>query len=588
MTPDDAEQLDEFPDITFFRKPGPVKTWLHVEQSLVVVVNGSPRFEQSAGTSRDITRDPAGAIYEAYLKEGPGALANLCGEFAVVIFAPAQGSLFGCVDRMGIRPLAYSFDGESFAVGSSAVACARALRSSPAVSEQSVFDYVYFHVIPSPATIFDDVFKLPPAHYLDAARGRVQTTRYWAPEFYGHGNQHARGPRHDELLPCIEQAVAATHEGFERVGCYLSGGLDSSTMAGVLAGQLNEQPVDAYTVGFAQQGYDEMEFARAAADRFGLRLHEMYISIDDIVDLAQRVTAAFDEPFGNSSAIPSLFCAAGGKADGIDLMIAGDGGDELFGGNERYAKQKVFDVYGHIPSALRDRMLEPMFAQEGVLSRLPGFSKVASYIDQARTPMPGRTQSYNFVEREQATNIFTAEFLSKVEPGGPKTALQEEYAVMDGSTLVDQMLFLDWKFILADNDLRKVGRTASAAGVSVGYPLLDNGVVDFSLRLPASEKVKRLELRHYYKAALRDFLPAKIINKSKHGFGLPFGEWLKTSDALKSLVNPAVARLVERGILQDTFVSGLHRRHEQEHAAFYGNILWVLFMLENWLATHLD
>ena len=100
--------------------------------------------------------------------------------------------------------------------------------------------------------------------------------------------------------------------------------------------------------------------------------------------------------------------------------------------------------------------------------------------------------------------------------------------------------------------------------------------------------MKRLELMHYYKASLRDFLPAKIINKSKHGFGLPFGEWLKTSDALRSLVNPAVARLVERGILQETFVSSLHSRHEQEHAAFYGNILWVLFMLENWLATHLD
>ena len=148
------------------------------------------------------------------------------------------------------------------------------------------------------------------------------------------------------------------------------------------------------------------------------------------------------------------------------------------------------------------------------------------------------------------------------------------------------MLFLDWKFILADNDLRKVGRTAQAAGVDVTYPLLENDVVDFSLGLAANDKVRRLTLRHYYKTALTEFLPAKIIHKTKHGFGLPFGEWLRTSDALRELVNPAVDKLVQRGILLPEFVADLHRRHEHEHASFYGNILWVLFMLENWLDHH--
>ena len=148
------------------------------------------------------------------------------------------------------------------------------------------------------------------------------------------------------------------------------------------------------------------------------------------------------------------------------------------------------------------------------------------------------------------------------------------------------MLFLDWKFTLADNDLRKVSRSAQKAGVNVAYPLLDDDVVAFSNTLPPSQKVHRLRLRHFYRNALADFLPDVIINKEKHGFGLPVGEWVRKSPELQALVYGALRALADRGVLNEPFVDDVISRHQNEHAAYYGNIIWVLSMLEHWLREH--
>lgn len=581
-----VERIPGHPGFALVRSAESIETELFADDKYIVVVNGAPRWSAAVPAARARNVGFAQSLAEAFKASGTKVVDDLCGSFSIVIATANARQVFCCVDRMGIRPLTFSSTGDRLAVSTSALACARAAFDVPKVRIQSVFDYVFFHVIPSPKTIFEGVEKLAPAHSATLESGRFIPHRYWTPAFHSGTPGAGPSPSRDELMPCIEQAVEDSTLESLRTACFLSGGLDSSTMAGILARQHGGSTIDAYTVGFAQEGYDEMEFARTAAERFGLNLHELYISIDDVVDLTGKITSAFDEPFGNSSAIPSLFCSAAAKRDDVELMIAGDGGDELFGGNERYAKQKVFDIYRHIPSVLRRGLLDPVLGPSSPLAGVPLFSKAASYIEQANIPMPDRTQSYNFVRRAGVEKMFTKDFLSSVSFAKPYAALREEFNALQDAHLVDQMLFLDWKFILADNDLRKVGRTAQAAGVDVAYPLLENDVVDFSLRLPHSQKVRWLELRHYYKASLEDFLPSKIIHKTKHGFGLPFGEWLRTSDELSSLVNPAVENLVERGFLNAGFVTELRRLHAEEHASFYGNILWVLFMLESWLETH--
>jgi asparagine synthase (glutamine-hydrolysing) len=268
--------------------------------------------------------------------------------------------------------------------------------------------------------------------------------------------------------------------------------------------------------------------------------------------------------------------------NGKTTLLAGDGGDELFGGNDRYAKQKIFGVYELLPGLLREKIVEPALLPHALDKGIPLVSKLASYVQQAKQPMPDRLYSYNFVRRSTPEAIFDPNFLTNISEESPYECMRDEYGAARTNELVDRMLFFDWKFTLADNDLRKVGRAAQAADIQVAYPFLNSTVVNMSTTIPASQKVRFLRLRHHYKRELRGFLPDKIINKTKHGFGLPFGEWLKTSEDLKTMIYPAVKNLAHRGILRDDFATDLVRLHETGHAAYYGNIIWVLFMLERW------
>ena len=168
----------------------------------------------------------------------------------------------------------------------------------------------------------------------------------------------------------------------------------------------------------------------------------------------------------------------------------------------------------------------------------------------------------------------------------PLSALDEAYHEGSDADDLDRMLQMDWKFTLADNDLRKVGRMCDLAGVTVRYPLLDEAVIDHSISVPSSAKLKRMELRSYYKNQMRGFLPDEIINKSKHGFGLPFGEWLRKDDDLRALVGDRVAGLKQRGVFSPVWIDQLLAQHASEHAAYYGNFVWVLAMFEEWCQQH--
>lgn len=556
-----------------------------VDDDLVIVLDGSPRWLDSSAHRAAAERGIGKVLGCAFRESGGALFARLTGTFSLVFLKEhGRHCVFG-IDRMGVGALAYRrLDRDRYAIGSNAIAVARAPGQMPRISYQSLFDYSFFHIVPSPRTIFDGVAKLQQAHYARIEPERVTTVRYWLPDFRSGTGRHATAPTEQGLFDCIDSAVRRSSERAGSVGCFLSGGLDSSTVAGTLARQHTGRSVAAYTVGFAQEGYDETGFARAAANQFDLDLHEHYIQIDDIAEAIEKITAAFDEPFGNSSAVPSLFCAEAAKRDGIDTLLAGDGGDELFGGNERYAKQKVFALYDLIPCVVRKQFLEKAF--RGDEWRFYPFRKTASYVSQASRPMPDRMHSYNFMLRTGFDVVFTEDLLARIDTAHPRALMRAEWEAAPTDALLDRMLFFDWKFTLADNDLRKVGRTAQKAGVHVAYPLLDNEVVEFANTLPPSEKVHRLRLRHFYRNALANFLPDMIINKEKHGFGLPVGEWVRKSPELQSLIYGALRGLAERGVLNEPFVDNVINRHQNEHAAYYGNIIWVLSMLEHWLQKH--
>jgi asparagine synthase (glutamine-hydrolysing) len=435
-------------------------------------------------------------------------------------------------------------------------------------------------MIPSPGTVYRSIAKLERATLLVFADGRLQTRRTWTPVFVERSDTPLETLA-AELRALLRDAVRRSHPD-ETTASFLSGGLDSSTVCGVhreLAGHITP----AYTIGFSAAGYDEMEYARIAARGFGLDLREHYVTPEDIAGSLREIARAYDEPFGNSSAVPTLACARRARADGIRVMLAGDGGDEIFAGNERYLRQSVFEYYGRIPAEVRERIIEPL-ARALPDERGPqALRKLRSYVEQAREPMPARLETYNFLHRMAPDGVFEPAFLARVDTRHPPAQLASTYAEAPAAALVNRMMYLDWKMTLADNDLRKVGRMCELAGVEVRYPMLDDALIDFSVRVPADLKLKPRGLRWFYKRALDGFLPREIIEKKKHGFGLPFGVWLASSPPLHAIIHDSLAALEKRGIFQPAFVRKLLASHRDEHAAYYGGLVWVLAMLEVWM-----
>jgi asparagine synthase (glutamine-hydrolysing) len=370
----------------------------------------------------------------------------------------------------------------------------------------------------------------------------------------------------------------------ERIGAFLSGGTDSSTLAGMLA-EAGGRPPDTYSIGFEADGFDEMSYARIAARHYGCHAHEYYVTPDDVVEAIPLIARAYDEPFGNASAVPTFCCARLARGDGKHLMIAGDGGDEIFGGNARYAKQKIFEWYRAIPAPLRRSVLEPL------AERIPGgqgpasLRKLQSYIRQARVPLPERLDAYSLIEREGAATVFDPEFLSGIDVQRPAELAREVYGRTTSDSPVDRMMHLDLKQTLADNDLRKVNRMCELAGLEVRYPMLDQDVVEFSGRLTPDQKVHGLRLRHFFKHALRDFLPPETIAKSKHGFGLPFGLWMRSHRRLGELGHESLRAFAQRRWMRKEFIDRLVAAHESDHATYYGVTIWMVVMLEHWLAV---
>jgi asparagine synthase (glutamine-hydrolysing) len=549
-------------------------------RAVIIVAWGDPRFsgQRLLGLARN---QGAAAAWLALYEEGAGlAFDKVNGPYALAILDLGSKSALLATDRFSVRSLCYSVAGERLAFSDRADAVPSAIER--AVDLQALYDYLYFHVIPAPRTVFRGVQRLPAGHSLSYRRTAYNVSAYWVPHFAERQKVHFEELK-AEFRMLLRNAVKIEAED-HNVGCFLSGGTDSSTVTGMLGAVTGKQP-RTYSIGFDAQGYDEMAYARIAARHFGADQHEYYVTPQDLVDSIAKLAAHYDQPFGNSSALPAFYCASLAKADGLDKLLAGDGGDELFGGNTRYAKQKVFDAYAAVPKTIRERAVEPLLLEASALDRLPLVGKAASYIRQARIRMPDRMNAYNLLKRLGDAEVLTPEFLSSVDTEEPVEAERRTYENCQAESLVNRMLAYDWKYTLADNDLPKVTGSTSLAGLAVGFPLLANEIVDFSLKLPPEFKVNGLRLRAFFKDALKDFLPPEIIQKKKHGFGLPFGAWVNQHPKLRELAFASLSALGERGFVRREFLRDLTGHKLAEHAAYFGEMIWTLMMLEQWLQS---
>ncbi len=540
------------------------------------LILGSPRFASSQKTQPATSTDNADQA-AAWRTVGPDQVATVTGNFAVGMHE-ADGRSWIAVDRFGIEAICWRVvDGKlRFAARADDL-----VDGDAEIDPQAIYDYLYFHVIPSPRTIFKGVHRLPPGHVAVFEHGEVLVKPYWQPTF-----EAPRETSFDalavEFRQLLRDSVEAQLDG-SKPGCFLSGGTDSSTVAGLI-GEVSDQQAATFSIGFDAQGYDEMAFARIAAQQFKTEHHEYYVTPDDLVRSIAKVASHFDQPFGNSSALPAYYCAKMAHEHGMTRLLAGDGGDELFGGNSRYAKDRIFGWWGLLPSGLRTGALEPLLEGQRA-SGIGLLRKTASYAEQASVPMPDRQQMYNLLLRLGADNVLTPALLAQVDRTAPLA--QQRTVWSSGSSVnasaLNKQLAYDWRYTLAESDLPKVRGATQLAGVGVGYPLLDDRLLAFSCKLPDAYKLKGLKLRWFFKEALRGLLPEQIIKKKKQGFGLPFGVWANGHDGLKAIARESLHGIAERGVVRRDFVDELLKKRLPEYPGYYGEMVWILMMLEQWL-----
>ena len=554
----------------------------HMSDNGLVAITGHPRWLQTELSDIANDKGHASALIAAYEQYGVECLKHLEGAFSCIILDPGKEQVIAGTDRLGQYPIFYAQTDSGIAVGSSAGSVLGYSQVTRTLREQGIYDYVYFHMVPSPVTIFKQVRKLPASHYVILKNGIVSLEHYWLPEFQEH-NEQSVSSLSLELKEQLKQSVSDAVSDYATTGAFLSGGLDSSTVTGILS-EVSDQQARAYSIGFSAEGYDEMAYARITAKHFGVDLREYYVTPEDVVEALPKVATSYDEPFGNSSALPAYFCAKLAAEDGITRLLAGDGGDELFAGNERYAKQKVFEAYSAVPAPLRSYLLEPLIGALPESVRL--FGKAQSYIDQANVPLPDRLQTYNFLHRHQPSEIFSVDFLSEIDTASPIALQRETYSRPHDASTQNRMLYLDWQYTLADNDIRKVSHMCALAGIEVTYPMLDDRLLQFSATIPSNLKLKGNNLRHFYKAALTNWLPQETINKKKQGFGLPFGVWMQTHKPLQDLAYDSLLSLKKSRYFNSAFIDDAIELHRNGHAAYYGELVWILTVLHFWMEKH--
>jgi asparagine synthase (glutamine-hydrolysing) len=556
------------------------KAAIHVENGLAVALYGRPRFidEGLASLARD--QSPVVAVARGWLRYGDKLPTLMHGNFALAVLEPVKKQAFLALDRVGAERLAYAHRGGQLVFGNSVQSVAAHPAVGRAIDPQAIYNYLYFHTIPAPRSLYQGVHKLLPGQCLTLKNGRISTGFYWQADYtpVDSGFDLHRRDFRKVLDQSVRDADAPASAAF------LSGGTDSSTIVGALTAARGA-PVDTFSIGFDAAGFDEMEYARCAAERYGSRSHEYYLKPADIVTAIPIIAQEYDEPFGNASAVPTYFCARASREAGFENMFAGDGGDEIFGGNARYAKQGLFEIYGQLPSILRHGLIEPIASLPGLSDRFP-LSKLKSYVTQAQVGLPLRLESYNFLHRTPLDQIFAADFIHSVNPASTDAALTEVYERTASDHYINRLMHLDLKLTLADNDLRKVGTMTEAAGIEVHYPLLDDRLVAFANHLPVNYKVRGQKLRWFFKEALDDLLPEKIINKTKHGFGLPFGVWSTQYAPLGDLVGDSLSDFKRRGLIQPAYLDHMLAMQRGQHASYYGVMIWVVMMLEQWLRAN--
>jgi asparagine synthase (glutamine-hydrolysing) len=567
---------------------------LHCEPGLVVVASGMAAASGDAhcGIVGHIDDPAAGGlgapVPDAWRAAWAGGARpdpmRLAGSYALAGWS-RDGRVFACTDLFRSCPVYLrQLPSGAVAVGTDLRLLAACSDAPPRLSLQAVYHLLNLYYVPTPLTMYEGIGKVPPATWLALRNGHQEEWRYWMPRYPETVGIDAAEAAARTLRATMERAVQRQRPQLGSAwGTFLSGGTDSSSISGILARACDPgaAPVRSFSIGFAEAGFDELGYCEVVARHYGLEAHTQRVSAADTLALLPDIVSAYDEPAGNASSIPTMACARLARQQGIELLIGGDGGDEIFGGNERYRKDAIMQRFFLLPAPLR-AVARGLAAAARLDTR--AVNRVRNFVRRASLPNPDRFYTDDAFASERFDALLTPAFRAAVARESSLDVLRAVYARADAPSELHKLMFLDLELTIADNDIVKVTRAARANGLAVRFPYLDRELVDYTGTLAADLKVRGGEKRYLFRRAVRDLLPAEVLSKKKQGFGLPVGVWFRTEPRYRELLHDVVcgpgARL--RPLIDSGFVRELLARHESG-AWDHGSELWVLLVLEQWL-----
>jgi asparagine synthase (glutamine-hydrolysing) len=522
-------------------------------------------------------------ILRAYIQYGRESfLKPFRGMFALAIWDVAREELTLARDRLGQKPLYYYQDGEWFIFASEI----KALLEHPAVprrlNEAMIPHYLAYGYAPTPSTLFEGIHSLPPAHMLTLKPGgQPVILPYWQAPFPASGDD----PREEDniaadLLAHLRWAVRLRLVSDVPLGAFLSGGVDSAAVVALMV-QESSQPVKTFAIGFeGEPSFNELSHARRVAAWFVTDHHEFVVR-PNALELVEELVWYHDQPFGDSSAIPTYLVSQLTR-EHVTVALTGDGGDELFAGYVRFRAAQLAAYYARLPEAAHQ-------AIGSTLERLPQSTAYAGlvrnvnrFVRSARLPLADRYLDW--------IRYVPGEWVEALVGKAGEASVQEHYRgyfEKPDEEIITQLLDVNIRTYLLDDLLVKVDRASMAVALEARSPFLDHRLVEFAAQIPTSLKLHRNISKYILKRALQSILPKSVLERKKHGFGVPVGRWFREEMAefvQGTLLGP---RALSRGIFDTEAVQGIIQSHLSGQLDL-GHALWTLLTFELWMQRYFD
>lgn len=522
------------------------------------------------------TRTDTEVLLYLYAEHGPASLDMIRGMFAYAIWDRAEKRLFAARDRIGKKPFYYYHKNGSFAFASEIKSLLEIgeIKDTAGIDPTSVIDYLKYLYVPHPKSIYMEIQKLEPGHYLTYRGGRLDIHKYWDIDFsepFDKGEDDLK----DELLHIITGAVQCRLISDVPVGAFLSGGVDSSAVAALMA-RSKAEPIVTCTIGFEDKAHNEAQYAKEFAESLNAEHHEFYVR-DEPAAVARKLVWHFDEPFADSSMVPTYYVSKMARQN-VTVAVSGDGGDESFAGYEKYGIDRHEDmVRRYAPHALLEGIsrLAPQ-AHSGPLKKLNSLCRSA-----VLSPADSFYVTNSFIS-DDLMRALLSDWMQKAVAGyNPDHHIKRYYEAANGRDHLSKILYTDLKQYLPGDILVKVDRMSMANSLEVRSPLLDHKVIEFAARIPSGMKIRRGEKKYLLKKAFEQTVGKDVLRRKKHGFDAPVDGWFRGE--LKKMSEETI---FDNALMGEFFNMGAVRRLWDDHVLrniSRGKTLWSLFVFSLWL-----